>query len=262
MRTMGAYQPAMAGCPHSGRKEVVMTEEFSILDLQESPHTDAPRPAFYLDLNLNQILDKVTAQWNRQVRKLFLYFPRNKECETYRRKVYGDVKRTACYEALCTFWEAVKHMEEKRAQEESVNRPMQKSVWHLWTVKAYCDAFGTLFESLSKAEPASEGMKRFLDLLEKHLTSKEYLEMRDQTESVLMELKEFRFVLTYDKDRIVIAEGTIPGDYEDFMEKGGDADKVSFKSPFSVSPNLSDLEQECLKSGHQCVVASVVSDSL
>ena len=67
-----------------------MAESFSILDMQESPHTDAPRPAFYLDLNLNQIIDKVTSQWDSQVKKMFLYFPRNAECEAYRRAVYGD----------------------------------------------------------------------------------------------------------------------------------------------------------------------------
>ncbi|MCR5461262.1 MAG: hypothetical protein K6F51_15465 [Acetatifactor sp.] len=223
-----------------------MAEEFSILDLQESPHTDAPRPVFYLDLNLNQILDKVTMQWSAQVRKLFLYFPRNKECEAYRRATYGDVKKPACYEALCCFWDAIGKMEEKRAQEEAVTRPIQKDVWHLWTVKAYCDAFGKLFEALKKAGPASDGMNEFLKLLEKHLTSKEFTEMRDHVDQILEELTGFRFVLTYDKDRIVVTEGTAPGDYENFMTQNGDADKVSFKSPFSVSPNLCDLEQECL----------------
>ena len=223
-----------------------MAEEFSILDLRESPHTDAPRPVFYLDLNLNQILDKVTAQWDAKVRKLFLYFPRDKECEAYRRAVYGDVKKPACHEALRAFWEAVGKMGEKRAQEEAVTRPMQKDVWHLWTVKAYCDAFGKLLEDLKKTELDSEGMQRFLKLLEKHLTSAEYVKMRDQVDGILKELTGFRFVLTYDKDRIVITEGTAPGDYEAFMQKGGDADKISFKSPFSVSPNLCDLEQECL----------------
>ena len=100
-----------------------MAEVFSILDKYESPHTDAPRPAFYLDLNLNQILDKVSVNWSSHVKKLFLYFPRDEECETYRREVYGDVKKKACHEALLRFLETAGEMQSTEKQEEKVASP-------------------------------------------------------------------------------------------------------------------------------------------
>ena len=216
------------------------------MDLQESPHTDAPRPAFYLDLNLNQILDKVTAGWSPQVKKQYLYFPRNKECEAYRRAVYGDVKNPACYDALCEFLEMAGEMDAHERQAEAVSRPMQKHVWHLWAIRKYCLAFDGLCEKLEQMELSSEGMREFLKRLKAHLASKEYLSMRGQVEEILKELMGFRFVITYEKDRIAISEGTVPGAYETFMDQGGDRDRGTLKSPFLTSPNLSDLENECL----------------
>ena len=227
-------------------KEKNMAEDFSILDLQESPHTDAPRPAFYLDLNLNQIIDKICAQWSPHVKRLYLYFPRNEMCEAYRRAVYADVKKPACYKALNDFLEVSYKMQEHEKQEEAVLSQMQKNVWHLWAIQKYCKAFDDLYEVLGKEELTSEGMQAFLKKLGEHLTSEEYVKMRTSVSSILKELMEFRFVITYEKDRIIVSEGTVEGAYEAFLDKGGDRDRVTLKSPFILSPNLCDLETECL----------------
>ena len=223
-----------------------MAEVFSILDKRESPHTDAPRPPFYLDLNVNQILDKVVVGWEPEVKKFYLYFPRDEECEAYRRAIYRDVKKNACYEALNVFLETAEEMKTNRKQEEAVISSMQKNVWHLWSIHHYCTAFDELNKKLQEMELSSEGLLEFRRRLGEHLTSKEYLEMRKETEELLRELMEFRFVITYEKERMIISEGTTSRDYETFMEKGGDRDRITLKSPFQVSPNLSDLENECL----------------
>ncbi|MBR6477727.1 MAG: hypothetical protein IKS85_04695 [Lachnospiraceae bacterium] len=222
-------------------------EDFSVLDKIESPHTDAPRPAFYLDLNVNQIIDKVTTGWSSQVKKLYLYFPRNEECEAYRRGVYGDIKKQACYECLCEFFEKAGEMETNLKQKEAVGSPLQRFVWHLWAIRHYCEAFETLHGKLREIDLTSEGMQEFQKRLEEHLTSKTYGDMRREVFELLDELMSFRFVITYEKDRISVAEGTTAGDYETFVEKGGDKDRITLRSPFLVSPNLSDLENECLK---------------
>ena len=227
-------------------KEDNMAEDFSILDLQESPHTDAPRPAFYLDLNLNQIIDKVCQQWSPHVKRLYLYFPRNEMCEAYRRAVYGDVKKPDCYKALNDFLEHAYKMQEHEKQKEAVLGKMQKNVWHLWAIKTYCEAFDELYEKLGKIELASEGMKALMQKLGEHLGSAEYTKMREEVSGVLKELMEFRFVITYEKDRIIVTEGTVEGTYETFLDKGGDRDRVKLKSPFLLSPNLCDLENECI----------------
>ena len=35
----------------------------SILDLKKSPYKNGERPSFYLDLNINQIVDRIRVVW-------------------------------------------------------------------------------------------------------------------------------------------------------------------------------------------------------
>ncbi len=49
-------------------------------------------PAFFTDLNLDRILDRVTEGWDEGLRKLYERFPATKEDEDYRRAIYEDIK--------------------------------------------------------------------------------------------------------------------------------------------------------------------------
>ncbi|MBP1586681.1 MAG: hypothetical protein ILP17_13455, partial [Lachnospiraceae bacterium] len=68
---------------------------FSLLSKNgEAAVTEAgdPSASFLLDLNIDQILDKVTEGWDPECRKMFEAFPASREDEDYRRAIYSDVK--------------------------------------------------------------------------------------------------------------------------------------------------------------------------
>ena len=48
---------------------------FSLLNLSEPKERNASAPVFFTDLNLDQIMAKVTEDWNEDVRKLYESFP-------------------------------------------------------------------------------------------------------------------------------------------------------------------------------------------
>ena len=52
--------------------EMGMTEEFSILDLQENTDMRKAAPAYFPDLNLETVMDRLADKWGRDVRKYFL----------------------------------------------------------------------------------------------------------------------------------------------------------------------------------------------
>ena len=80
-----------------------MKEAFSILNRNGEVCEDAETEAFHQDLNLLQIIDKMTQKWGRDIRKYFVYLPKSPEEEAYRRAVYGDVKNEAVYDALVAY---------------------------------------------------------------------------------------------------------------------------------------------------------------
>ena len=59
----------------------------SILDPVESSYKERSRPAFFADLNLEQIIDMISRSWGENVGKYYAYFPADARCEEYRRKV-------------------------------------------------------------------------------------------------------------------------------------------------------------------------------
>lgn len=118
-----------------------MNENFSILnqyDLQTEPDEI---PAFYQDLNLVQIMDRVSVKWGRNVRKFYRRPAISSEEESYRRDIYRDIKQQPVYEALMAFTENIATAHTLREEKEKATYPEQKAVWHLREVVSYCEAY-------------------------------------------------------------------------------------------------------------------------
>lgn len=87
----------------------------SILDMRKSPSKELPRPSFYLDLNINQIVDKIRVVWGEDVSSMYYYLPADAECEAYRRAVMQDVKIDSLHIAFKEFTKEIKQYRESVA---------------------------------------------------------------------------------------------------------------------------------------------------
>ncbi len=65
----------------------------SILDMAESPYKEKARPAFFRDLNLDQVIERIRLDWGEEVSSYYYYFPADADCEDYRREVFSDIGR-------------------------------------------------------------------------------------------------------------------------------------------------------------------------
>lgn len=218
----------------------------SILDLEESAFKDQVRPAFFVDLNLDQILELIQFQWSQEVRPYFGYFPQNEACEAYRRNIYQDVKREAIQELLMNY---VNQMRERRTaseNEQEVEENMQRVVWHIWEIYHYCRAFEDLYRGLAEQKPASEGFVCFCQFLENYLQSVPFVEMRDRVYALHQELTGFQLIFTIENDLITLNQGELPGTYDQFLEKSFPGHKKKLRSPFAGTLHLSNLELELI----------------
>ena len=219
-----------------------MTEEFSILDLHANTDTRKAAPTYFPDLNLETVMDRLADKWGRDVRKYFLYLPATPEDEAYRRAVYGDVKRDAVYNALTAFEKRLAGADELRREKEKVPGIRQRAVWQLREAEAYCIACEELAEALGKAEPDSEGMRRFREILQGILEGEFYRKMREELRRVMGSIRGTRLVITYEKDRIQVAEGTAETEYEPLPA----GERKPLQNPFIANPVITELESECL----------------
>lgn len=219
----------------------------SILDEKESPYKEKARPAFFRDLNLDQVIERIRLDWGEEVSSSYFYFPADADCEDYRREVFSDMGRDGLYDDLCAFHKAMKGRREASVRKGEVKSALQKAVWHLREAGCYCEAFGGLSRCIGEKDLRSRGMQAFRSYLQRYLAGEDYREMQAAAAGLLADLEAFRLVLTYENDKIVITEGEVEGTYDTFLENCFPGHGKSLASPFLSEVGLVELEESLLK---------------
>ena len=230
----------------------------SILDLKKVPEREGGRPAFFLDLNLNQIIERICALWERNVSKFYYYLPVGKACEDYRREVLKDVQRGETYEILCGFTKCMQEQEEVCAKGAAVHGNLPKAVWFLKEANLYCQAFSELYRKLQEQELAGRGMCSFRAYLGQYLGSSEFQKLQGEVTRLQEILDSFRLRFRYENERMyveVLAGGNPKKEkstaeteaYDAFLKKSFPGRDRSLRSPFEISLDVSELEQEFLR---------------
>lgn len=234
------------GSAGAAGQEDVMDSFGSILDLEESPYKDKEVPAFFQDLNLDQIIERIRLDWGYHISSFYYYLPADAKCSDYRREVFADVKREGVFDALYEFTEKMKERREAFFKKEEVESQFQKAAWHVWEVDCYCDAFGRLGDALDTLALRSGGMLGFKGFLQAYLSRKDFGEMREAARRLRGQMEGLRLVLVYENDRITVSPGEVSGAYETFLDRRFPGQDKRMKSPFEAALELTELELELL----------------
>ncbi len=231
-------------------KMETITSFYSILDLRKSPCQENKRPAFFADLNLDQVIDRIRRDWGENISSFYYYLPADQECEDYRREVFADVKNQGVYEVLFAFYKRMKTRREIFFKKEEVSFCWQRAVWHVQEAGCYCGAFEKLCLGLENAPLRSAGMRSFLAYLKAYIASADFQKMQEAADQLQKQLESVRLVLTYENDRIAVSAGEVEGAYDSFLqqyfpqaEKSG-LYREGMRNPFEAIKELTELEQE------------------
>ena len=174
----------------------------SILDLKE-PVKGLTEPVFFLDLNIDQILEKVTLG-NRRIRAYYEYFPLDAECTEYRRLIYRDIRTKGLYEALSDYVENYTGFREQERKKKETRSDVQRTVFNIYAIKFYTDNLIRLYEALKAAGPKSEGMTSLKDHLEDTISAESFTAMREKACTLATELEGLNVSVSYEKGRILV----------------------------------------------------------
>ena len=202
---------------------------------------------FFLDLNLDQILERVTGDWGEDTRALYDEFPENSETEEYRRAIYKDIKDPEVYTAMTEYYGKIKERKLFAERGEKAYESLQTFAWYLRETCSYIDAMESLKENLEKAPLSSEGMKGFLAFISDCLSGEEYNSLKEEALALRNELAGFRVLITYEKEKITITDGKGSGAFEEFLEGCFPGHDRTFTNPFLESEVFSNLEEEIVK---------------
>ena len=222
---------------------------FSLLNKTDPvrKETESNSRVFFLDLNLDQILDKVTADWGEDTRAIYDDFPENSETEDYRREIYRDIKKPEVYSAMTEYYGKIKERKLFAKRREKAYETLQTQAWYLRETCSYIDTMEALKESLEKSPLSSEGMKGFLTFISECVSEDDYKTLKEEAIALRSELAAFRVLITYEKEKITITDGKGSGAFEEFLEGCFPGHERVFTNPFLESEVFSNLEEEIVK---------------
>jgi len=228
----------------------------SILDKKE-PVKGVTRPAFFLDLNIDQILERIT-KGDRGILEYFEYFPFDAECEGYRHDVFADIKENALYDALLTFNTIYNEFRDIENKKKSTRIDLQRPVWHFWGMEIYTRAITELKKALGNAKLTSDGFKGLKELLEAYTGTQDFILMSEKAAKLKADLLNLTVYANYENGRIQVTvedsnenngedEYENTAEYEDFLEQICAVNEKEFVNPFAVTDELTSFEQEIVK---------------
>ena len=230
----------------------------SILDLKE-PVKGLTEPAFFLDLNIDQILERVTLG-NRRIRAYYEYFPLDEECSEYRRLIYRDIRTKGLFEALTKYVENYTEFRELERKKKETRGDIQKTVWNIYAIKLYTENLLNLYSDLKEASPQSAGMNALLEYLGSTVSSENFKDKHEKAETLSSELDALDVNVTYEKGRISVdvsddddkkddenKDKPSYATYEEFLSFFDKDNDESFVNPFAKVFELTGFEQEVVK---------------
>lgn len=208
-------------------------------------------PDFFTDLNLDQIIETITAGKSDYYLKPLFYMPlHDADTIRYRQEVMRDLENPRLYACFQSFGQEMRTMREYLRQIDKLHYPYQKKAWFLDTVEIYCTAVKDLVEELAKNELTAQGLIAFREYLITYAESPRFVELWTDNQQLKAELKTVRYSLHMKGLRIEVhpfSEGIdysreVASTFEKFSQ---DAVK-NYLAQFPVGPDMDEVEARIL----------------
>jgi DNA mismatch repair protein MutS len=204
---IGIAPPARRGGGDDGRFESVLFQRLSDVD-------GLAEPDFLGDLNLDQVLEAMTAGRDEYRLKPFFYAPlHDVDAVRYRHEVFHDLEKDEVVAAVRGFAEQMRRMREHLAQARKLHYELQRQAWFLDAVEIYTGAVGSLAGKLADCDLASRGLQGFRDYLGDYVSSEEFRSVAEETQALRQALAGVRYAVRIHGARVTVARYEGEPDY-------------------------------------------------
>ena len=184
------------------------------------PQDRAEEPAFFSDLNLDQVVDAITAPKKEYNLKPFFYLSLH-DIDTirYRQEVMKDLEDAMLIAGIKSFANKMATVRRYLALTEDLDFDYHKKGWFLEAVLVYCGAVVELVDSLNRGNQCSRGLLAFRKYLLGYVRSLEFQSLKREAERVKGELKSVRYCLVIRSGKFSVRELKEETDYSLEIEK-------------------------------------------
>lgn len=193
---------------------------YSILfDVQNPPVDAAVMPACFRDLNLDQVVDAVTAGHGEyDLAPLYYSSLVSAEAVSYRQEVGRDIDGNPLRSVLEAFGGRLRDMRRHLQQAAELRHRYQRGRWFADAAQLYCTAVTELSAQLAVAELTSAGFQAFRRYVAGYVASGNFLALATATASVKQVLAQVRYCLNIRGSRVTVTRYDGEADYSDEVQ--------------------------------------------
>ncbi len=216
-----------------------------------APPGSAAEPAFFTDLNLDQVRDAMLAgREEYDLAALFQVPLPDPGAVRYRQAVLRDLQDGAVREPIEAFADRMRSMRGLLARSDKAHYELHRQRLRLEAIDTYCDAVLSLSERLCDARPQSPGLGRLLDYLSDYTESDGLTSLVRETQALLEALGEIRYALHIRDARIGVGRHEGEPDYgatvTQVFAKFSDGEDEPRLAKVSQSPDMNHVEAQVL----------------
>ncbi len=180
-------------------------------------------PVFFHDLNLDRIIDAITAEWIDYNLKPFYYTrPNDLRQITYRQEIMRDLEDKTLMNGMNSFSEQMRTMRVRVSQADEAKRMEYKYATQrafLGAVEIYCGAVECLSEAVSAAEVKSRGMVALRSYLASYIASEPFRTLAAEARKAKASLATVRYCLLLRDGSVTVRHYEAEDDYSTAVEE-------------------------------------------
>jgi DNA mismatch repair protein MutS len=178
-----------------------------------------PAPECFPDLNLDQIVNAITARKQQYNLKPFFYSPLTSVVTIeYRQEIALDLENDTLLAAINAFAERMTVMRRYLGLERELTYRYHKRGWFLEAAAKYCEAVTELAQDLNLVELTSRGLLAFRDYLNAYAGSERFIQLLADITALQAELATVEYSVLIDGRRVRVSRHASEIDYSQVIE--------------------------------------------
>ena len=212
----------------------------------------AEAPVFFVDLNLDQVVDAVTAGKEEYNLKPFFHAVlKDVGSVEYRQMVFQDLEDKFLYERVTRFAEKMREMREHVRRVEKLYYKEEKQAWFLEAVEIYCDAIVSFVRDLARADVKSLGFLGFREYLTEYAGSTRFTSLLAETKKLKADLATVKYCVLIKGDAFTVRKYESEADYsaevEQTFEKFKQGSVQDYRVKFSAGEDMNHIDAKILE---------------
>jgi energy-coupling factor transporter ATP-binding protein EcfA2 len=177
-------------------------------------------PPFFADLNLDQIVDAITAGRQEYNLKPFFYAPlQDVAMIEYRHEVMRDLENEVTFNTITSFADDLRLMRQQLAFIDKLTYKHHKQGWFLEAVAIYCKAVTGLVRGLIPEHCGSRGLLAFREYIMRYADSSEFTALFAETKKLQGDLSATNYCLLIKDGSVTVRKYDSEVDYSAVVEK-------------------------------------------